>query len=184
MTDTPDRLYERLLVVRSQTGDDRAFAELVERYHARLRYFLRKLLGDLHTAEDVLQNTWLDAFKSLGRLNDAGAFPAWLYRIARDRAYRELRKRRQTPFPLEENAIPNGALDAHDFAEEDVALVHEALDVLQSEHREVLVLRFLEEMSYEDIADVISCPLGTVRSRLYYAKMHLKRILEKVHEHE
>src|SRR3954463_4307193 len=103
MTDQAEQIYERLLVVRAQAGDDAAFAELVERFSPRLRYFLRKLLGpERHRgrslqsddAEDALQDVWLDALRALPRLNDPQALVAWLYRIARDRAFARLRKAR------------------------------------------------------------------------------------------
>src|SRR5439155_20160187 len=94
MTDTTDRLYETVLVLRCQAGDDAAFTELVERYQPRLRYYLRKLLFGVREPDDVLQEIWFDVFRAIPRLIDAGAFRAWLYRIAHDRALRELRGRR------------------------------------------------------------------------------------------
>src|SRR5438105_3226823 len=100
MTDTPDRLYERVLVLRCQAGDEDAFAELVERYQPRLRYFLRKMLRPAEATEDALQDVWLAVFRGLARLADVGAFRAWLYRIARDRALRELRTCRPSAQPL------------------------------------------------------------------------------------
>src|SRR6516162_5177588 len=102
MTDTTDRLYERVLVLRCQAGDEAAFTELVERYQPRLRYYLRKMLRDLQDAEDALQDVWFAAFRGLLRLADAGALRAWLYRIARDQALRQLRKRRPPYQLLEE----------------------------------------------------------------------------------
>src|SRR5204862_290015 len=80
-----DDLYERLLVLRCQAGDEAAFAELVQRYHARLRYFLAQLLADEHAAEDALQDVWLDVLRRAGQLRDHGEFRAWSYRMARDR---------------------------------------------------------------------------------------------------
>src|SRR6516165_12399485 len=101
MTDAADRLYERVLVLRCQARDEAAFEEVVARYTPRLRYFLRKMLGRPEATEDALQEVWLDAFRGITRLNEPGAFPAWVYRIARDRAFRELRRRR--PFvPFED----------------------------------------------------------------------------------
>src|SRR5262245_15046171 len=94
MIDTTDRLQEGVMVLRCQAGDETAFAELVDRYQPRLRYFLRKMLHDFQGAEDVLQEVWLDVFRGVVRLAEIGAFRTWLYRIARDRALRELRKRR------------------------------------------------------------------------------------------
>src|SRR5260370_330227 len=96
MPDPADRIYERLLLLRCQAGDGDAFAELVKRYSPRLRYFLRRLLTDFDAVEDLLQEVWFDVFRGLDRLLDLGAFPSWVYRIARDRAARRLR-RRQLP---------------------------------------------------------------------------------------
>jgi RNA polymerase sigma-70 factor, ECF subfamily len=177
MTDAADRLYERVLVLRCQARDEAAFEEIVARYTPRLRYYLRKMLGGVQAAEDALQEVWLDAFRCLTRLNDPGAFPAWIYRVARDRAFRELRRRR--PYlPLEEFDIIDEAESANDFSPEDAARIHNALDALMPEHREVLVLRFIESMTYEQIAEVVGCQLGTVRSRLHYAKRALRCHIE------
>jgi RNA polymerase sigma-70 factor, ECF subfamily len=176
MTDQLDLIYERVLVVRCQAGDEGAFAELVGRYDARLAYFLRKLVGE--RADDVLQEVWLDVFRNLPRLADPQAFRAWVYRIARDRAFGLLRKSRQIEQPLGEADVPDEA-DDNGFDAEDAARIHAALDLLPPEQREVLVLRFVETMSYEAIARVTSQPLGTVRSRLHYAKQALRTILER-----
>jgi RNA polymerase sigma-70 factor (ECF subfamily) len=173
-----ERIYERVLVLRCQAGDEAAFAELVGRYAGRLRYYLRRLL-DAGEPDDVLQEVWLDVFRGLPRLADAGAFPAWLYRVARDRALRSRRGRRP-PVALPDGDWPDEPDEG--LAAEDAARVHAALAELPPEQREVLVLRFLEEMAYDDIARVIDAPLGTVRSRLYYAKLALRRILERREE--
>jgi RNA polymerase sigma-70 factor (ECF subfamily) len=178
MADTPDQLYERVLVLRCQADDDAAFAELLERYQPRLRYYLRKMLAGTDCADDVHQDVWFDVFRSVARLANPGAFRAWLYRIARDRAVRVLRRRRSYR-PLDEVEVAvNGTADS-EFTAEDVARVHAALDELAPEHREVVVLRYVEEMSYEEIAEVAGCPVGTVRSRLYYAKRALRGALER-----
>jgi RNA polymerase sigma-70 factor (ECF subfamily) len=180
MTDATERLYRRLLVLRCQTGDGDAFTELVERYDGRLRYYLRKMLQNTDRLDDLAQEVWLDVFRSLPRLAEPGAFCSWFYRLARDRSYREFRKRPVPWRPLEEAELPVTNGEPDDFSAEDAARVHRALDELESEHREALVLRFLEEMSYEDMARVTGCPLGTVRSRLHYAK----RALERTNLHE
>jgi RNA polymerase sigma-70 factor (ECF subfamily) len=174
MNEPIDRLYERVLVVRCQAGDERAFGELVGRYHARLRAYVTRMLGDAHLAEDALQETWLDVFRSAPRLRDAGAFRGWLYRLARDRVYRVLRGLGRATEPLDEQVA----------AEEEVAvvepeLVHEALDHLAPAHREVLWLRYVEQMSYEQVAGVVGCAVGTVRSRIHYAKRALRRAIER-----
>lgn len=177
MAEAAERIYARLLVIRCQARDEAAFEELVERYTPRLRYYLRELLGSEPAADDALQDVWLDAFRALPRLADPGAFAAWIYRLARDRAFRELRRSRRWR-PLVEEDLCAEASDLEEFTADDARRVHEALALLLPEHREVLVLRFLEQMPYDDIARVVGCRLGTVRSRLHYAKRALKRILE------
>jgi RNA polymerase sigma-70 factor (ECF subfamily) len=179
MSNSADRLSERVLVLRCQTGDGAAFEQLVVEFSPRLHYFLRRILGETNTIEDVLQDTWLQAFRGLPTLADAGAFRTWLYRIARDRAYREFR-RRSPPVQLREDSEEVQEPDErNDFPAESIEQVHAALERLGREHREVLVLRFLEGMSYEDIARVTGCPLGTVRSRIHYAKRALHSALKR-----
>src|SRR5438067_7021192 len=101
MTDLADRLYERLLVLRCQTGDGAAFAELVERYDRRLRYYLRKMLREPDRLDDLAQEIWFDVFRGVPNLTEPAAFRAWFYRLARDRVYREYRKRRLPLEPLD-----------------------------------------------------------------------------------
>jgi RNA polymerase sigma-70 factor (ECF subfamily) len=180
MSDPAERIYERLLVVRLQAGDEAAFVELAEQYSPRLRYYLRKMLGDPDGADDALQEVWLDVFRGASQLADPAAFPAWIYRIARDRACRELRRVSRSPRELgDEEPLEASTDNETEFSPEDAARIHAALDELPPEQREALVLRFLESMSYEAIADVVGCPVGTVRSRIHYAKRALRRLLEQ-----
>jgi RNA polymerase sigma-70 factor, ECF subfamily len=177
MTDIADRLYEKLLVLRAQLADESAFAELVERYHARLLFYLAKLLGETHRAEDVLQEVWLDAWRGLSRLKEAGAWRVWLYRIARDRANRELRRRR-LPAAGGESLEAVGREADDELSAEELLLVRAAIDKLPAEQREAVLLKYVEGMSYEEIAAVAGCQLGTVRSRLFYAKQTLQEQLK------
>ncbi len=183
-----DRLYERLLVLRSQTGDEGALTELILLYSPRLRYYLRKMLprhcdNDSGQAEDLLQETWCDAIRSLGSLRDAAAFPAWIYRIARDRAWRLLRRERPVSSLIAEADLP-AAAEEPEFSAEDAAAVHAALAELPEEQREVLVLRFIEGLTYDEIAAITAAPLGTVRSRLFYGKESLRQLLAKDYCHD
>ena len=101
MTDRAEQVYRSVLVVRCQAGDPAAFAELVALYQPRLRYFLARMVGEDHAADDLLQEIWFEVYRGLARLADPAAFPAWLYRIARHRAVAALRKKRQPPSSLE-----------------------------------------------------------------------------------
>jgi RNA polymerase sigma-70 factor (ECF subfamily) len=184
MTSPADWLHERLLVLRCQTGDAIAFEELVLVYQPRLRYFLRGLLGGDSDVDDRLQEIWLDVYRGIARLTEPAAFAAWLYRIARNRAFLVLRKRREPPLSLEGIDLPAKEGDEPLLSAEDAEGLHAALDSLAAEHREVLLLRFIEEMSYEDIARITDCPVGTVRSRLHYAKRALRDVLERMNRHD
>jgi RNA polymerase sigma-70 factor, ECF subfamily len=176
MRDEAERLYERLLVLRCQTGDDDAYRELVARFGPRLHYFLRKLSPRLDRAEDLVQETWIDVLRQLPRLKDAAAFTTWLYRIAHGKAMLDGRRSVREP-AMSPDVESVADREEVSFSPEEAAEIHAALDRLEPAQREVLVLRFLEELSYEDIAEVVECPVGTVRSRIYYAKAQLKKLL-------
>lgn len=186
MIDPAELIYERLLVVRAQAGDQAAFVELVDRYSPRLRYFLRKVLspGGPDRAlsgegeEDALQDVWIAVFRHLPRLSDPQALRAWLYRIARDQAFARLRKMRRGAQPLDDTSLVEDSNDEQDFSAEDAARIHAALDELPPEQREALVLRFLEDMSYDEIASVVGCPIGTIRSRIHNGKAALRKLLK------
>lgn len=184
MADKAERVYQSLLVLRCQAGDHAAFAELVGLYQSGLRYFLRKMVGETPSTDDLLQDVWLEVFKGISKLIDPGAFPTWLYQVARHRALCALRKQRQLLQRLEGIDPPGKDEGEVDFCAEEAEKVHAALGQLKPDQREVLLLRFVEDMSYEDIARVIGCQLGTVRSRIHYAKVALRRVLERMGGHE
>lgn len=173
-----DQVYEQLLVLRCQTGSEAAFAELVARYGPPLRYYLGKLIGSTDDADDTLQEVWADVYRAIRRLEHPEAFTAWIYRIARDRAYRHLRRRRVACVPLDEREVAEPGEAEPRFGPEDAREVNAALERISAEHREVLLLRFIEGMSAEQISQVIGCPAGTVRSRLHYARRCLRREIE------
>ena len=159
-------------------GDRDAFAELIERYQRPLRYFVNRLLDNVQTSEDILQDIWLTVIGRIHGLNKPEAFSTWLYRIARNKVYHQLRKKKVWSGLDENIAAPDENVDDV-LSLDDIAKVHRCLKELRPEHKEVLMLRFLEQMSYQQIAEVLDCNLGTVKSRVYYAKLALKKELEK-----
>jgi RNA polymerase sigma-70 factor (ECF subfamily) len=166
---------ETELVLLAQQGDGEAFRTLVELYDRRLLYFIRRILDETEEAFDVLQEVWLRVHRDLRDLRSPRAFRVWLYRIAHDRTISALRRSRRA-IPLEE--LPPGevpVVDLPDSIFEAADLVHVALTALSVDHRRVLTLRFLENMSIQEIADVTECSTGTVKSRLHYAKAALGR---------
>lgn len=186
MPDEPpnlERTREELLVMRCQTGDDRAFEQLFDRYSSRLLYYLRRLLGRPGTADDVLQRAWLKVYRRIGTLKEPRAFRSWLYRIARNEAISLLRSERRR-VQLDEADEEEHLSVPPDDAEDDVGRrvdpgrLHAALQRLSAPHREVLTLFYLEDLPYAEIAEVVGCPVGTVRSRLHYGRESLRRELE------
>lgn len=176
-----ERAHEHLWVLRARQGDRRAFHELVEKYDRRLLYFMRRFERDADRASDLVQEVWLTVFRKIGKLESPEAFRTWLYRIAHAKAVTEIRRdlRRDLPERTLDGAMlvsrdgPPGGLDEAD-------LVHRALEHLSIEHREVLVLRFLEQMTLEEIGEVLCCPPGTVKSRLHYGKQAMRRAVEEL----
>jgi RNA polymerase sigma-70 factor (ECF subfamily) len=174
------QLYEQTLVIRSQIGDELAFQELLTLYGPHLLLFTRKMMQTSpHLAEDVTQEIWLAIYKGLPGLLDISKFRPWAFRIARDRIYREYRRRKITVEPLEERHVEELPETDGAIADVDVEELHRGLDAISPEHREVLMLCFFEELSYEEIASVTGSTLGTVRSRIHYAKRALKIALER-----
>ena len=176
--DSREQLIEQMLILRCQMGDKDALATLIERYQRPLRYFISRLLGDAQASEDILQDTWLTVIGRIHGLRKTEAFSIWLYRIARNKVYHQLR-RKKVWSELNENIPAPDESDIDVFSLEDVTKLHICLKKLRPEHREVLMLRFLEQMSYQQMAEVLDHNLGTVKSRVYYAKLALKKELEK-----
>jgi RNA polymerase sigma-70 factor (ECF subfamily) len=174
------QIYEQTLVLRSQLGDETAFAELLTLHGPGLFQFTRSMMqSSPELVEDLVQEIWLAIYKGLPRLRDVSRFRAWAFRIARDRIYREYRRRKMAVQPLAESEVE----ELPEADESSLAVngeeLRQGLGTLSPEHREVLVLCFFDEMSYEEIARVTDTTLGTVRSRIHYAKRALKTALER-----
>lgn len=180
-THEPERIHERLVVLRAQVGDRAAFNELVDAYQERLMYYVHRLVPDAHHARDILLDVWLEVFRKLGRLESPAAFRAWLYRVAHDRAVSYLRRQRLVSDAREELAADMHEADASSDQEllDNAELVHFALAKLSIVHREVMALRFLEDMDVGEIARVMKCSEGTAKSRLHYAKQALRSIIDE-----
>ncbi len=171
-------VLERLLVLQCQAGDEHAFEELVAKFDPRLRYYVSSLVGRADLAEDLMQDVWLDVVRNLRNLRKAESFKSWLYRIARSYACLHMRRSARQP-RLESFAADPPAPEPPDFSPDDATHIHRCMARLSPEHRDVLLLRFLENMSYEEIAAAVGCAAGTCRSRIHYAKTALRREMEK-----
>jgi RNA polymerase sigma-70 factor (ECF subfamily) len=172
---------EQQWVRAARGGDAEAFRSLIDRYDRRLLYFVRRLLPDADRALDVMQEVWLTVLRRLPALRAAEAFRVWLYQIAHDKVVSLVRRDR-----LEERAreqLRNHHVPEDDHPErafERAELIHQALALLSPGHREVLLLRFLEGLALEEIAQALRCSLGTVKSRLHYARGALREHVERL----
>ena len=179
-----ERILQELLVLRCRRGDAAAWRELIRLWERRLFYYVRRLVGGERDAWDVLQQTWLAAYKALPTLNEPRALRAWLYRIAHHQAVSHLRHTGAAPdsgaTALEDAAdVPDDGGGDPSFSAETAERVHAALSKLSLAHREVLTLHFLEDASVEEIAAVLDVPAGTVKSRLFHAKRALRAAIER-----
>jgi RNA polymerase sigma-70 factor (ECF subfamily) len=172
-----DILESAILVVRFQRGDRAAFEAIVRLWERRLFYYIRRLVRSEEDAWELLQETWLKLFRSLGALRDPRTLPAFLYTTARNTALSRLRDRKieNTAESLDEVSDDSAAIDfnAYDHAEE----IQYALDQLPLAQREALTLFFLEDLSLVEIAALVGVPPGTVKSRLHYGKLAIKKLL-------
>jgi RNA polymerase sigma-70 factor (ECF subfamily) len=166
------------LLRRAQNGEAAAFSQMVELHAKPVWRCARVLCGDDHEAEDLAQETFVEAWRSLQRFDGRARFSTWLYGILRHRFLKSRRKRRPV---IEEDVERAGRpsretepLAAAAQAEE-ATLVLAALAVLPDEHRAVLELRFYADASLAEIATLLGCPLGTVKSRLHHGLEKLRR---------
>jgi RNA polymerase sigma-70 factor (ECF subfamily) len=158
------RVEEAKLVCRIRSGDDVALRDLIDRHRVRLIRTASNILRDPIEAEDVAQEAFLKAFRELHRLRDDRAFASFIYRICVRLCVDRLRSKRAEPSPLEPSETAAGG------SIENRLLVEKLLSKLPADLRTTLVLREMEQLSYEEVAQVMDVPVGTVRSRLHTAR--------------
>jgi RNA polymerase sigma-70 factor (ECF subfamily) len=179
-----DPLSLHLLVLRCQAGDDRAFGKLMETFSSRTLGYLRGLVGE--DADDVHQEVWLSVYRGIGGLANPRAFHTWLFQTTRHRAVDFLRRRKRDRELLEDVAgevvVDTKAAESDvDLAGVDEPALDAALMAIPPPQREVLLLRYRDDLPYAEIAIIVGCPIGTVRTRLHHAKRRLQELLTRGH---
>lgn len=157
-------------VHRCRTGDETALGYIIARHRNRLIRTATNLLRDRHEAEDVAQESFLKAFREIGRLRDDRAFSGYLYRICVRLCMDRLRLKRAEPAQFDSVQPHSGG------AIENRVVIEKCLDLLPSDLRATLVLREIEQLSYEEVAEVMRVPIGTVRSRLHTAREKFRKL--------
>jgi len=172
---------DRLLVQRIVAGDEEAMSLLYQEYGQRLYAYAMRITGDPAAAEEVLQDSLVAAWQNASRFRADGRLISWLLGIVHHRAIDLLRKRRTTPLNDEHEDLADHALlpDEEAAASEQGRLIKSGLDCLPLEQRMVLELVFYQGLSLNEVAGVCGCPLGTVKSRLNYAKSALRGVLNR-----
>ena len=174
------------LVDRVKLGDVRAFEMLVVKYQRRVERLIGRMVRDVDLVQDIAQETFIRAYRALPQFRGDSAFYTWLYRIAVNTAKKALMDMKRDPLVTEssrrtdeegeessraENELSDGETPEALLASKEIAAaVNSAIEALSDDLRQAITLREIEGLSYEDIADAMNCPIGTVRSRIFRAR--------------
>ena len=177
---------DALLVERVKQGDVRAFEMLVVKYQRRIERLIARMVRDTDLVQDIAQETFIRAYRALPQFRGESAFYTWLYRIAVNSAKKALMDMKRDPLVTEssmrldedgeetsraENELTDGETPEALLASKEIAAaVNAAIEALSDDLRQAITLREIEGLSYEEIAEVMNCPIGTVRSRIFRAR--------------
>ncbi|ODU97990.1 MAG: RNA polymerase sigma factor RpoE [Thiomonas sp. SCN 64-16] len=193
-----DTQSDAVLVQQVQVGQQKAFDLLVAKYQRRIYRLVLRFIRDPALAEDVAQETFLRAYRAIGQFRGESQFYTWLYRIAVNTAKKAISDDIRDPTVSEGDALghdeetfsPTELLTNHETPEsilvskEIVQTVNAAMESLPEDLRMAITLREIEGLSYEDIAEAMQCPIGTVRSRIFRAREAIAERLRPVIEHK
>lgn len=175
------------LVERAQRGDTHAFEMLVIKYQRRIERLIARMVRDVDLVQDIAQESFIRAYRALPQFRGESAFYTWLYRIAVNTAKKTLVELKRDPLVLEsasaggaddddetsriERELSDGATPEALLASKEIAeTVNAAIEALSEDLRQAITLREIEGLSYEEIAEMMNCPIGTVRSRIFRAR--------------
>jgi len=188
-------LKERELIRRAKQGDMLAFEELILQHEKIVYNLALRMMNHSEDAQDISQEVFLKAYRSLQNFDERSAFSTWLYRITHNTCIDEMRKRKgKQSYSLEEElesadgSMQRQVADAGDTPEESLmrkeqkSEILQALDTLSEEHKAAIILRDVKGMAYEEIAEILELSLGTVKSRISRARNQLKTEILKMRE--
>lgn len=185
----PGELTDMEILSEVSSGNIDAYGKIVSRYNGRLYNFVFRFVSDRETAEDIVQETFLRAFRKRKEYRAIANFSTWLFTIAGNLAKSELRRRKRWRlFSLDRDEESDTGMDLPDesfrpdrVAESSMAddQIQDAIAALPENYRQVILLRDVEGMSYQEIAEIIDCPVGTVKSRVNRARLKLQQKLKQ-----
>jgi RNA polymerase sigma-70 factor (ECF subfamily) len=186
MNSGPNTHEDEQLIRQTLAGESSAFESLIGKYQNRLFHSMTQLLRNSTDAEDIVQESFIRAFTKLNTFRGGSQFYTWLYRIAHNAAISQIRKRKPTEsLDQEVDGMGKQIAGCHETPshrleqQEQNQRLSDALDRLKEEQRSVLVLREMDGLDYDAIAEILDVPVGTVRSRLHRARTQLKEELER-----
>ncbi|MFQ6013887.1 MAG: RNA polymerase sigma factor [Anaerolineae bacterium] len=174
------------LVLRTRQGDFGAFETLYHKYKKRVYGTALAITREKSAAEEILQESFIKLFSHIGRLDGSLPLSPWLHRVAVNLSYNWLKKKHFWLVSLDglvdrliakPQRSPEQALEREELRH----MVRKAIDSLSFKHRVVIILYYLQDFSLSEIAEILDCPLGTVKSRLHYGRRHLERELRQEH---
>ncbi|MCK4966271.1 sigma-70 family RNA polymerase sigma factor [bacterium] len=176
------------LIERFQNGDVYAFEQIVQRYKDQLLNFAYRFLGDREDSEDIVQETFLRIFRKKHAYKNIAKFSTWIYTITGNLAKTELRRRKKRKlfslsglkYDNKEYEIPDTRRNPEEQADSAVKdeIIQSAINSLSPKFKEVIILRDVQELSYEEISSIVKVPLGTVKSRVNRARLKLQGLLK------
>ena len=178
MNDPSNKIVDEILVMDCQSGNVKALELLVSRWQKRLWTYAYRLLGDSEVAWDITQESWLGIVRGIRKLEDPARFGPWCFRIVGNKANDWIRKRQADRKPIQQAETEN-VLTAEDCERLDKASdLSTILRKLPGNHREIIMLYYIEQLSVGEIAIVLDVPSGTVKSRLHKARECFKELWE------
>ena len=191
----PERAVDQKLVEKAQKGDKKAFGMLVEKYQRRLTRLLSRMVRDQSEIEDIVQDSFIKAYRAINNFRGDSAFYTWLYRIGINTAKNYLVKLGKRPKAMNDVEIEDieNFEDAQDLrnletpessmmSSQIIISVNQTIESLPDELKEAISLREMDGLSYEEISDLMNCPIGTVRSRIFRAREAISEKLKPLIE--
>lgn len=179
------------LIERALSDDQQAYTEIVNRYRKQIYHFIYRMVKDDAQAEDLTQETFIKAFRALASFNSNYAFTTWLYKIASNNCIDHFRKKRLSTYSLDTPMKSKDGELKRDFADSDQGpesemiskekktQIETAIESLPEKYRKAILLRHTKDKSYEEIAEILNVPLGTVKVRIFRAREMLKSQLKE-----
>ena len=181
MERNPDHIFDELLVIKCQENDQQAFTLLWKRWQPRVLKWSFDFIKDSEVAMEIAQESWVSIYKGINRLQDPKLFRFWAYKIVQRRSADWIRKEQRKRASLQEvshQPVENEQQKPLDPEQDQVGQMLMGIKQLPDEHQRILKLFYLEKMPIKALAKLLDLPLGTVKSRLYYAREQLRKKLK------